>query len=1061
MLTFEVRLFDYNERESVVLQIAGYAYASGVNWNRQAVQILSSTSGRDYTVRFGSDGTSNCLWIGELTSTWSYPKLGIFNLMVGHSTVPSEFASGWAITLVTAFDTVQDTITGNLPYASVATSLSGQTSTIAELNYTDGVTSSIQTQLNSKLNLSGGTLTGTLAMGANAITSTGTISSGGITTVGASVFNSYSASDPDSTSRTNYPAGNMFTHYSQANGVSIIGGQGGYTGSSLTIGEETGRSANFNFIRGISDTNGTPAEEFSINGVGDAVFAGTISSGAITSTGTSVFDRIQTGLGTVASPAVKVGDNDSGFYDSGANMIGVALGGVLEYDFQPTGLYLNNNGIFDAGNITLANESDIQLYTTSGSTGGGSLHLPRGGFITFYGNGNADHSIASRDNAGNVTDDLRISSYASVYFDLDSNGNNSSTADFVIGRHGSGTGTMATLLTVSGETGAITTSGTISSGDVTTSGTFNIGSLGSIGAVATDRIFIATADGLGLQLDKDNNRIVPVGADGTTYNNNVSLGSSSLEFKNLALTGTISSGAITAIGTITSDNLIIKGGDSPLETEWGTAPTAIIGGFSSGNHDGSAQLTNFRMAVISKDTNGGNTPAMQRNQAWVTGGISGEAYNSAARWDLGRWENSSVDSRSRLDLYLADDSQTWDHVMTWRADGSNVTRVGINTTTPTATLDVNGTISSGAITATSLTTSGDIQVNGNQVRLAASQARVKYSVWTGETYGIGMQTGYTFGPINNDYVMSFQMNQDNDRGFWWGDASHTNAQGAMALSTDGYLTVARGMRIGYGESDTTKPTAGLQVSGNIEVNGNVDGIHIRGDRLYANNDGSTGYFYNDTSTRVAYTGGDFYIRSTVGNCFIYATNTYLGASSGDNIYLRGNRMSHNGWNMTTDGHIIMYDSQHIRFGSAGDAEFFCNGSHMYTDLNSGIGNWYIRDGSTTRYTFNDNGTFTATGNITAYSDIRLKDDIKQIENALFKVQQLSGNTYTRNDLKEPNRRYAGLIAQQVELVLEEAVTESDDGMKTLDYSGTIALLVEAIKELKFEVDELKAKLEKD
>ena len=162
MLSFEVRLFDYDERESVVIQIAGYAYSSGVNWNRQAVQILSSTSGRDYTVRFGSDGTSNCLWIGELTSTWSYPKLGIFNLMVGHSVVPSEFSSGWAITLVTAFDTVQDTITANLPYASVATSLSGQTSTIAELNYTDGVTSSIQTQLNSKLNLSGGTVTGAL-----------------------------------------------------------------------------------------------------------------------------------------------------------------------------------------------------------------------------------------------------------------------------------------------------------------------------------------------------------------------------------------------------------------------------------------------------------------------------------------------------------------------------------------------------------------------------------------------------------------------------------------------------------------------------------------------------------------------------------------------------------------------------------------------------------------------------------------------------------------------------------------------------------------------------------
>jgi hypothetical protein len=81
--------------------------------------------------------------------------------------------------------------------------------------------------------------------------------------------------------------------------------------------------------------------------------------------------------------------------------------------------------------------------------------------------------------------------------------------------------------------------------DVTTGGVFNIGSLGSIGAVTTDRIFIATADGLGLQLDKDNNRIVPVGADGTTYNNNVSLGSSGLEFKNIAASGTITGGATT------------------------------------------------------------------------------------------------------------------------------------------------------------------------------------------------------------------------------------------------------------------------------------------------------------------------------------------------------------------------------------------------------------------------------------------------------------------------------------------------------------------------------------
>ncbi len=182
---------------------------------------------------------------------------------------------------------------------------------LAFLTSSDGTSANLTTRL-------------TIASG-GAATFAGTISSGGITTVGASVFNSYSASDPDSTSRTNYPAGNMFTHHSQANGVSIIGGQGNYTGSSLTIGEETGRSANFNFIRGISDTNGSPAEEFSINGVGDAVFAGTISSGAITSSAKSTFSG---GLDTNTSQSrVKISPWTGTTYGYGMKS-GMTFGGL-------------------------------------------------------------------------------------------------------------------------------------------------------------------------------------------------------------------------------------------------------------------------------------------------------------------------------------------------------------------------------------------------------------------------------------------------------------------------------------------------------------------------------------------------------------------------------------------------------------------------------------------------------------------------------------------------------------------------------------------------------------
>ena len=62
--------------------------------------------------------------------------------------------------------------------------------------------------------------------------------------------------------------------------------------------------------------------------------------------------------------------------------------------------------------------------------------------------------------------------------------------------------------------------------------------VGSIGVVSTDRMYFSTADGLGLQFDKDNNRIVPCDNAGA-YNSNVELGDENLAFTNLFLTGGI------------------------------------------------------------------------------------------------------------------------------------------------------------------------------------------------------------------------------------------------------------------------------------------------------------------------------------------------------------------------------------------------------------------------------------------------------------------------------------------------------------------------------------------
>lgn len=156
--------------------------------------------------------------------------------------------------------------------------------------------------------------------------------------------------------------------------------------------------------------------------------------------------------------------------------------------------------------------------------------------------------------------------------------------------------------------------------------------------------------------------------------------------------------------------------------------------------------------------------------------------------------------------------------------------------------------------------------------------------------------------------------------------------------------------------------------------------------------------------------------------------------------------------------IDLADNDILRFGSSDDCEFFCNGSHMYMDLNGGIGNFYIRDGTTTRYTFDDNGSFTATGNVTAYSDVRLKDEIEVIDDALAKVNQLRGVTFVRIDEEELGRQ-TGVIAQEVEAILPEVVLTADDdiGTKSVAYGNMVGLLIEAVKELTARVEDLEAK----
>lgn len=111
---------------------------------------------------------------------------------------------------------------------------------------------------------------------------------------------------------------------------------------------------------------------------------------------------------------------------------------------------------------------------------------------------------------------------------------------------------------------------------------------------------------------------------------------------------------------------------------------------------------------------------------------------------------------------------------------------------------------------------------------------------------------------------------------------------------------------------------------------------------------------------------------------------------------------------------------------------------------------------------NNNATFggniLAVYDITAYSDVRLKENIVTVENALEKVTSLRGVTYNRKDNND-GKRHLGVIAQEVEEILPEVVKEDDKGIKHVAYGNMVGVLIEAMKEQQKQIEDLKKQIE--
>ena len=109
---------------------------------------------------------------------------------------------------------------------------------------------------------------------------------------------------------------------------------------------------------------------------------------------------------------------------------------------------------------------------------------------------------------------------------------------------------------------------------------------------------------------------------------------------------------------------------------------------------------------------------------------------------------------------------------------------------------------------------------------------------------------------------------------------------------------------------------------------------------------------------------------------------------------------------------------------------------------------------TPSYTLDASGTIRATGDVIAYSDARVKDNVKTIDNALEKVTKLRGVSYTRNDIEDKSTK-VGVIAQEVLKVLPEVVDQDENDKYSVSYGNITGVLIEAIKEQQKQIDNLK------
>ena len=265
-----------------------------------------------------------------------------------------------------------------------------------------------------------------------------------------------------------------------------------------------------------------------------------------------------------------------------------------------------------------------------------------------------------------------------------------------------------------------------------------------------------------------------------------------------------------------------------------------------------------------------------------------------------------------------------------------------------------------------------------------------------------------------------------------GSASDTDA---IAIASNGQVTFTQ----------TLIGTA-LDISGDIDVDGttNLDVVDIDGAVDMASTLGVTGVVTANAGVvvdNITIDGTEIDLSS--GDLTLDVAGDIILDADGAQVRFQDATTERFTFNLDATPEIDVAGGDFTIHTTTSDADFIVTGN----DGGSGITAMTLDMSAAGAATFNND--------VTAFSDERLKRDIETIPNALDKVCQMRGVTFERID--DEGRTSMGVIAQEIEKIIPEVVREdsSEDKIKSVAYGNMVGVLIEAIKELKSEIEELK------